>query len=75
MTERSYGDVTVQRCGSCSGLFLDKADLGALVEAENDWHRNQSADTATLPRITDLSSPPPTTTPRSRAFVEALFKA
>lgn len=75
MTERSYADVTVQGCPGCGGVFLDRADLGALVEAENDWHAHQSANTAALPRITDSMTAPPVTPTRSRAFVEVLFKA
>lgn len=74
MSTRHYGHATVRRCDDCSGLFLARADLGALVEAENDWHAHQSANTAALPRITaDMSAPPPVE--RSRAFVETLFKA
>jgi hypothetical protein len=75
MTAQRYGAATAQRCASCGGIFLAKADLGALVEAENDWHDHQSANTAALPRITDFSSPPPAARPRSRAFIEALFNA
>ena len=52
MTERSQGRVTVRQCGSCQGVFLDRSDLGNLVEAETDWHAHRSADTARLPRIT-----------------------
>jgi hypothetical protein len=49
--------------------------LGALVEAENDWHAHQSANTAALPRITaDMGSPPPSQ-PRARAYVETLFRS
>jgi O-acetyl-ADP-ribose deacetylase (regulator of RNase III) len=74
MSTRHYGHATVRRCDDCAGLFLARADLGALVEAENDWHAHQSANTAALPRITaDMSAPPPAE--RSRAFVETLFKA
>lgn len=75
MTAHRYGEVTARRCDACGGIFLAKSDLGALVEAENDWHDHQSANTAALPRITDLSSPPPPARPRSRSFIEALFKA
>ena len=52
MAERSHGRVTVRQCGSCQGVFLDRADLGSLVEAETDWHAHRSTDTARLPRIT-----------------------
>ena len=75
MSERILGHVTVQRCDGCSGVFLGRADLGALVEAENDWHAHQSANTAALPRITAGMSMPVPPVARSRAFVETLFKA
>ena len=75
MTERAYGHATVHRCEGCGGMFLARADLGALVEAENDWHAHQSANTAALPRITtDMNAPPAGPAP-SRAFVETLFRA
>jgi hypothetical protein len=73
MASRTYAHATVSRCEDCSGMFLARAELGALIEAENDWHAHQSANTATLPRITaDMSAPPPAE--RSRAFLETLFK-
>lgn len=75
MAERRYGHATVRRCEQCSGLFLARADLGALIEAENDWHAHRSADTAALPRITsDMTSAPVLPKP-SRAFLETLFRA
>jgi Zn-finger nucleic acid-binding protein len=74
MAEHQLGLVTVLQCSGCSGVFLEHGDLGALVEAENDWHAHQSADTAMLPRITaSMPAPPPAR--RSRAFVETLFGA
>jgi Zn-finger nucleic acid-binding protein len=73
MAERSHGRVRVQQCESCQGVFLDRAGLGNLVEAENDWHANRSADTAQLPRITaDMTSPP--RAPKARSFVDSLFQ-
>ncbi len=67
------GQVQVLRCASCSGVFLDRADLGKLVEDENDWHAHSSTDTAQLPRITaDMSAPPPRS--RARSYVESLFR-
>ena len=72
MEPRTFGHVSVGRCTQCKGVFLDSAGLGALIEAENDWHAHQSANTAALPRITaDMA--PPAVRPRSRAFVETLF--
>ena len=75
MKPHTYGAVSARRCESCEGLFLDRADLGVLVEAETDWHAHQSANTATLPRITEFSTPPPPAPPRSRSFIEALFRS
>jgi len=54
-------------------VFLDRADLGSLIEAENDWHAHRSADTAQLPRITPgMTAPPPAT--RARSYVDGLFR-
>ena len=75
MAARNFGLVSVNRCGECNGVFLDSSALGALIEAENDWHAHQSANTAALPRITSDMSSPPTGQPRSRAFVETLFRS
>ncbi|MGO4257001.1 zf-TFIIB domain-containing protein [Marmoricola sp. RAF53] len=75
MDAAAYGHVTVRRCSDCAGVFLARADLGALIEAENDWHAHQSTNTATLPRITADMTEAPVARERSRAFVEALFKA
>ena len=73
MVERFHGRVRVRQCESCQGVFLDRTDLGSLVEAENDWHANRSTDTAQLPRITaDMSAPPPAT--RARSYVDGLFQ-
>jgi hypothetical protein len=74
MAVRTFGHVSVRRCNDCAGVFLSRPDLGALIEAENDWHAYQSPNTATLPRITPGMSAPPSLPERSRAFVETLFK-
>ena len=72
MVERSHGRVRVRQCESCQGVFLERADLGSLVEAENDWHAHRSADTARLPRITpDMVAPPPV---KARSYVDSLFQ-
>ncbi|WP_148046820.1 zf-TFIIB domain-containing protein [Nocardioides pocheonensis] len=75
MAPRSLGLVSVRRCEGCGALFLESSALGALIEAENDWHAHQSANTAALPRITAEMSEPPAAQPRSRAYVESLFRA
>jgi len=75
MPARSFGLVSVRRCDDCNGVFLESSALGALIEAENDWHAHQSANTAAMPRITSDMSSPPEAQARSRAFVETLFQS
>ena len=59
------------RCPEGHGVFLERAELGSLVEAETDWHSRTVHDTARLPRITsDMTEPP---APLARAWVETLF--
>lgn len=73
MQVRRAGEVEVARCSSCSGIFLERADLGVLSEAENDWHLNSGPKTEPLPRITaDMVVPPPSA-PRARSFIDTLF--
>jgi uncharacterized protein len=75
MVPRTFEHVAVRRCEDCSSVFLEASALGALIEAENDWHAHQSANTAALPRITPDMASPPESQPRSRAFVETLFRS
>lgn len=74
MISRPYGTGgEVRRCPDGHGVFLDRAELGALIEAETDWHRHAGQHTGPLPRITaDMSTPPATRIP-ARAWVETLF--
>lgn len=73
MKTHRLGELEVSRCSSCSGVFLDRAELGLLSEAENDWHRGSAPHTEPLPRITaDMTAPPPSR-PRARSFIETLF--
>lgn len=72
MRARRTGSAVVHECPERHGVFLSRADLGSLVEAENDWHRLSVHDTAQLPRITsDMTAPP--SMPRPRAWVETIF--
>lgn len=75
MSRKSYNGVQAAQCGECQGIFLDRADLGSLVEAENDWHDHRSSYTRPLPRITADMKAPPQRAPRARSFVEGLFTA
>ena len=74
MVNRQLREVEIARCTSCSGVFLDRADLALLSELENDWHRGSGPHTEPLPRITaDMVAPPPPSRPRANSFVETLF--
>jgi Zn-finger nucleic acid-binding protein len=73
MTTRSLGEVSVRQCASCSGIFLERADLGLLSEAENDWHQHSGPLTEPLPRITTEMTAPPPPRPRARSYIETLF--
>ena len=73
MEERLVWDVRVSRCSGCGGIFLDRAELGLLSEAENDWHRGSHSHTEPVPRITAGMTAPPPAKPRARSFVETLF--
>jgi Zn-finger nucleic acid-binding protein len=75
MASRQIGDAIVAKCTSCSGIFLERADVGALSEAENDWHLSSGPMTEPLPRITaDMTAPPPSR-PKARSYMESLFNA
>lgn len=74
MVSRSLGAGQVSQCPDGHGVFLERAELGNLVEAESDWHRNASQHTAPLPRITADMTAPPVSPARARAWVETLFQ-
>ncbi|MBD8869552.1 TFIIB-type zinc ribbon-containing protein [Nocardioides donggukensis] len=73
MVTRSVGTSHVNQCPEGHGVFLERAELGALADAENGWHREDGHHTAPLPRITADMVPPPPSRPRASAWVETLF--
>lgn len=74
MESRTIGDGEVAQCPDGHGVFLSRADLGAMIEAELDWHRHAGQHTAPLPRITaDMTEAPPAARVPARAWVETLF--
>ena len=74
MTSKGQGRMNVQQCPEGHGIFLRRIDLGALIDAENDWHREGGGfHTAPLPRITaDMTVPPPPP-PKAPAWIATLF--
>ncbi len=73
MDQLAFGEATVSRCPEGHGVFLARADLGILVEAETDWHAQAGQHTAPMPRITADMTAPPVASKVSRAWVETLF--
>jgi Zn-finger nucleic acid-binding protein len=74
MESRQLRELQVMRCTSCSGIFLDRADLGLLSDLESDWHRHAGPHTEPIPRITaDMVAPPPAGRSRANSFIETLF--
>lgn len=73
MVSHSIGDGEVAQCPDGHGVFLSRADLGAMIESELDWHRHAGQHTAPLPRITADMVAPPAPKPPARAWVETLF--
>lgn len=74
MDTKTLGTGQVSVCPEGHGVFLERAELGNLVEAETDWHRNAGQHTAPMPRITPDMTAPPTTKAPARAWVETLFR-
>jgi uncharacterized protein len=73
MTLRMRAYSEVHQCPEGHGVFLERADLGTLIEAETDWHARSVQDTAQLPRITGDMTAPPVAPKRARAWIETLF--
>lgn len=69
----AVGEGEVHACPDGHGVFLARPDLGALVQAENDWHRHAGQHTAPMPRITAEMTAPPAARATARAWVETLF--
>jgi Zn-finger nucleic acid-binding protein len=43
MRQYERSGVTVDQCGECRGIFLDRGELEKLFEAEANWNRQQGA--------------------------------
>jgi len=74
MVSQTLGDGEVNQCPDGHGVFLSRADLGTLIEAELDWHRHTGQHTAPMPRITPGMEAPPAGRTPARAWIETLFR-
>ncbi len=73
MVVRDLGQARVNQCPDGHGIFLERAELGELIEAENAWHSGEGHHTMPIPRITaDMATPPPIA-PRAPAWIATLF--
>ncbi len=73
MVSRTLGRTSVDQCPEGHGVFLPRAALGELIDAENAWHSDTGHHTMPLPRITaDMDVPPPAPL-RAPAWVATLF--
>lgn len=74
MHARRVDEVEVAQCAGCRGIFLPRSELGALSEAEQDFHAGSGHETTALPRITaDMTAPPPSQRSAPRSYVQRLF--
>jgi Zn-finger nucleic acid-binding protein len=75
MTQHRRAGVDLAQCRACRGIFLDRSELAALIEHENEWHLSSGPRTEPLPRITaDMAAPPAgSTRQRSQSFIDELF--
>ncbi len=74
MVARDLGRMSVYKCPEGHGVFLSRADLAEMIDAENDFHREGGGfHTAPLPRITADMTTPPQVAPRAEAWVATLF--
>lgn len=51
--------VTIDQCGECRGIFLDRGELEKLFEAEASWNRSQGAPAPGQPTPAGYPPPPP----------------
>lgn len=74
MYPRVVGEVELGQCAGCRGVFLPRSALGALTEAEIDFHAGSGPETTPIPRITaDMTAPPAASRTSPRAYVASLF--
>jgi uncharacterized protein len=60
MRQYERSGVTIDQCGECRGIFLDRGELEKLFEAEAQWNRQQGAPQAPgVPPAPGGAYPPP----------------
>lgn len=74
MSPRSFNHADVLQCDGCQGMFLPRASLASLVDAELSWHRHRSSHTMPIPKITEDMTAPPPKAPPAQSFLDTLFR-
>ncbi len=75
MVARQRGGIPLAQCSGCEGIFLTRAELGLLIEEENEWHVSSGPATQPIPRILPGMTAPPMypATSRARSYIDELF--
>ncbi|HSK49182.1 MAG TPA: zf-TFIIB domain-containing protein [Solirubrobacterales bacterium] len=74
---RSYerNGVTVDQCGECRGIFLDRGELEHLIDAENAHYERESSREREQPqRHEDHGGDRPRKKSKKRSFLENLME-
>jgi uncharacterized protein len=76
---RSYerNGVTVDQCGDCRGLFLDRGELERLIDAENSHYEREYSDRGyedLPPRRHEEHGDKPHKKKKKRSFLENLME-
>lgn len=70
MRQYERNGVTVDQCGDCRGLFLDRGELERLVDAESRWSSDAAAPAPQVaPQVIVKQQKPY----RRKSFLEELF--
>jgi len=59
MRQYERSGVTVDQCGECRGIFLDRGELEKLFDAEANWNRQNAGAPAPGPQQGYPPPPPP----------------
>lgn len=70
---RSYerNGVTVDQCGGCRGVFLDRGELERLIDAEGSYYERESADRADR---TESNSGEKPRKSKKKSFLESIME-
>ncbi|MCW6007945.1 zf-TFIIB domain-containing protein [Micromonospora sp. CPCC 205371] len=59
MRQYERSGVTIDQCGECRGIFLDRGELEKLFDAEQNWNQQHTPAAAQRPPAQPGYAPPP----------------